>query len=89
MPTYAINLICCGAGAFLAIACFFAGAFVMFRGKSSIEEGAEQTFIGGSRKGEVFTIPTKDGPDFPPEPSEKVKHVLKKNADFLKNLGGR
>ena len=68
-------LILLGAGAGIAIICVLVGAFVMFRGRSGVGE----RFIGGTPKGQVFTIP-EETEEFP----DAEKDVLQKTTEFLK-----
>lgn len=73
-------LILMGAMILLAVLCFLAGAFVMFRGRKAPGEG-----FFAQPKGEVFTISeAANAPDFP----EDEKAILERTSKFLEKMGG-
>lgn len=73
-------LILMGAMILLAVLCFLAGAFVMFRGRKAPGEG-----FFAQPKGEVFTISeAANAPDFP----EDEKAILERTNKFLDRIKG-
>ena len=72
------NLILIGSGALMAIICMLVGAYVMFKGKTSLPG---ERFIGGAPKGQAFTIPEAAEVSDIPESEEKI---LEKANKFLK-----
>jgi hypothetical protein len=79
------GLIYIGAGAVIALVSSMVGAFIMFRGKNSIE-GSK--FLGGVPKGEVFTVKEVDNAqEFPKE----EEGILERTERFLNqfNPGGK
>ena len=82
----ALVLISSGIG--LSLICFTAGAWIMYRGKTT--PGTGEGFLKDP-KGEAFTIPDTGFADEPPgygEPTKDEKHILKKVEGFLSNVGG-
>lgn len=77
-------------GAILVLIGVMAGAWVMFRGKSSV--GTQEGFLGKVPKGEVFCVTDglDDSPAFPgtEQPTKDEERILKKTGDFLKGIGG-
>jgi len=68
-------------GGALVMAGVFAGAWVSFKSKNSVPG---ESFLGGSPKGAVFTIP-----DAAEEiETEAEKNILDKSKDFLKMFEG-
>ena len=77
-------LILMGAMILLAMLCFLAGAYVMFRGRKAPGEG-----FFAQPKGEVFTIPEAEtAPDFPEDLSKDERQILARTNKFLEKLKG-
>jgi len=85
MNEYIICLILIYAGVLLSVVCFFAGAFIMYRGKT--QPGTGGGFIKDP-KGEIFTIPDTAGLDFPKEPNKDEENILNRTERFLKTITG-
>ena len=74
------------AGVILALICVLAGAFIMFRGKTTVPGPGFLT--GDVPKGTVFSIPdAMDAPDFPEQTTAEAG-ILKRTEQFLKTIGG-
>ena len=86
MPDYMIYLFYAFAGVILTLLSILVGAWIVFKSKST---NPNETFIGKSPRGEMFTIDT-DVPLFPgvEEPSKEEEHILKKTERFLSSISG-
>ncbi len=73
-----------GAGALLVLLGVLVGGWLMFKGKAAQGEGFLRT-----PKGEVFSIPDTDGPEFPSGPGKEEQNVMKRTEKFLEMLGGK
>lgn len=70
-------------GGALVMAGVFAGAWVSFKSKNSVPG---ESFLGGSPKGAVFTIP--DASEELDNGNGAEKSVLERTEEFLKAFGG-
>ena len=87
MPNYLIYLILTVIGGTLAMAGVMVGAWLMFKGKSTIPN---EPFIGTSKERGAFSINVDDSEEFPgaEERTGDEKRVLAKTTEFLEKLGG-
>ena len=81
MPEYLQTIIILASGGLLCLIAVVVGAWVNHKGMA-----VGESFIGGP-KGEVFTIPTGDEPEFA-EDNKAEEHILNKSLNFLKSIGG-
>jgi len=72
-------LIIMACGMIMAVICMIIGAFIMYKGKSSVP--GEQ-FLGGVPKGQVFSIP--EAVDIEDQPNDRI---LEKTEKFLSIFG--
>ena len=72
------NILLIGFGVFVSLISMLIGAYVMFKGKTSLPG---ENFIGGAPKGAVFSIP--EASDVENLPDGNKDHVLEKAAKFL------
>lgn len=73
------------AGSTLSLLSVFLGAWIMHKGSQS-----GTPFMSSGKGGEVFRVPfPEDTPDFPEDTPEDKDRVVKRTAEFLKNLGGK
>lgn len=71
-------------GATLSLLSVLLGAWISHKGSKPGEP-----FIS-TGKGEVFRVPfPEDVPDFPDEDTKEKEKLVKRTADFLKNIGGK
>lgn len=73
-------------GALLAVSCVVAGAWLMWKGKSTAVYG--EKFLGGVPKGEAFVMPDTDGLENDLGAQTAEKTVSARTEEFLKKLGG-
>lgn len=72
-------LIIMACGMVMAVVCIVIGAFIMYKGKTSVPG---ETFLGGVPKGQVFSIPEAE--EVGEQPNERI---LEKTEKFLSIFG--
>jgi len=84
---YVLYFTIAGSTVFIMLIGFLLGGWLMLKGNRSAK--TDESFIGRSPKGEVFSV--SDGLDedeFPDEPDKEEEHILSRTNNFLRSLGG-
>jgi len=87
MFNYTLYFTIAGSTALVMLIGILLGGWLMFKGNRSAK--TNESFIGRSSKGEVFSIlDDSDSPDYPEGQSKEEGKILERTNKFLKALGG-